>query len=235
MFKDGAIYRVRKLVLSHTNGSHAFHEKYHDEAKQNWHNEITKKPELFDGKVMLFDDINLSNGELKGSCYSTPYSSFILWHKHQDQIGYHVFGLGVLVTDDGGVLLGQMAPHTYHAGRILSPAGSLDDHDVVGGLIDIKANIAREIGEETGLTDVDYEIEEEAHLFVQGRILVCVYRCLCHGSSVEICDKANRFIQNDPEAELTRVFVVENAQDLGDQIAPFMPPILDWHFKTVMQ
>lgn len=234
MFKNGAFYPVRNIMLSHKNGSHAFHEKYHEEAKQNWQNEIAKKPELFDGKVMLFNDLNLSNGELRGSCFSTPYSSFVLWHRHHDQIGYHVFGLGILVAQDGGVILGQMAPHTFHAGRILSPAGSLDDHDLVDGLIDMKANIVREIGEETGLTDGDYKIEDDAHLFVQERILVCVYRCFCNGSSAEICERANRFIQNDPKAELTRVFAVENAQDLGEQIAPFMPPILDWHFKTAM-
>lgn len=234
MFKDGAVYPVRKFVLSHKSGSHAFHEKYERDAKKNWQSEIAKKPELFDGKVMLFDDLRLSDGELTGSCFSTPYSSFVLWQKHQDQIGYHLFGLGVIVTNDGGVVLGQMAPHTFHAGRVLSPAGSLDDDDVIDGLIDIKANIAREIGEETGLKDVDYRIEDDAHLFVQGRILVCVHRCICNRSSHQICEMANEFIDNDPDAELMRVFAVEKADDLGEEIAPFMPQILKWHFETIM-
>lgn len=232
MFENGSIHPVRDIALRHKSGTHAFHDKYQAEAQRNWLQEIEKKPTLFDGKVMLFDDLKLSDGQLSGSCYSTPYSSYVLWRNHHDKIGYHLFGLGILATPDGGVLLGEMAPHTFHAGRILSPAGSLDNDDVVDGFIDIRANIAREIGEETGLTLADMTIDDHAHLFVQGRVLVCVYRCMCKRSSAALCQMANTFIANDPDAELSRVFAVEKADDWGDQIAPFMPPILNWHFET---
>jgi hypothetical protein len=120
-----------------------------------------EKPQLWNGRVLLLRDFEISGATLQGTMFETDYASFIAWRDwgFPDRDVRACFAMGALLSRDGAFLLGVMNAHTAGAGGIYFPSGVLDPGDVVGGRVDFDRNVRREIVEETGLS-LDDELSD---------------------------------------------------------------------------
>lgn len=62
-----------------------------------------------------------------------------------------IYSAGAVITADGHVAIGRMAPWTTWAGRWQLCAGGLIRDDLIGNTFDMEASLRREMGEELGL------------------------------------------------------------------------------------
>src|SRR5262245_47708899 len=113
-----------------------------------------EKPQLWNGRVLVLRDFEISDATLRGTLFETDYASFIAWRDwgFPDRHVRACFAMGALLSRDGAFLLGVMNAHTAGAGGIYFPAGVPDPGDVVRGRVDFDRNVRREIAEETGLS-----------------------------------------------------------------------------------
>lgn len=125
-----------------------------------WDAEKARKPELFNGRVLI-----QHRGELDGRIFrcgysETDYRVFLSWHR----LGYpppavrNGFAMAALQTRDGAFLLGEMGSHTANAGKIYFAAGTPDLDDVRDGRVDLAGSVLRELSEETGLQPEEVEV-----------------------------------------------------------------------------
>src|SRR6266851_1686326 len=117
-----------------------------------------EKPELWNGRILLARNPVFNGDRFSARYFEADFASFLAWRDwgFPDPGVFNGFGMGALRSSDGAFVLGEMAGHTTNAGRIYFPGGTPDPDDVVDGALDIVASIAREIEEETGLTQADY-------------------------------------------------------------------------------
>lgn len=224
---------VHTIELNVSDQPHPYHVKKSHDALESWQDEIARKPSLFNGLVLLESAMSIEGKRLKGICHLVPYSTFLHWLQNIEGEGSHLFALGLIVSNDGFPIVGMMAEHTYNAGKCYAPSGSLDKDDIINGKVDLLANVARELGEETGLNLSNAEIEPGFHIFKTNRNMIAVTRCRFNLSASELCTQINSFIAKDNHPELSHVFAIERKHEYGDAITDYMIEILDWHFDHI--
>lgn len=224
---------VQSVELSVTDEPHPYHVQNAEIALEAWQDEVAKKPLLFNGLVFLERELNFTGDRLAGISHLLPYSTLLHWLQNNEGEGDHLFALGLIISKEGFPLLGRMAEYTFNGGKCYAPSGSLDADDIENGKINLLANIERELGEETGLDLSKADIENGFHVFRHGRKTIPVTRCKFDLSAADLCKQINSFIGNDPEAELSEVFAVEEKQHYAENLAEYMIEILNWHFDTI--
>src|SRR5262249_60224700 len=112
-----------------------------------------EKPQLWNGRVLLLRDFEISDATLRGTLFETDYASFIAWRDwgFPDRHVRACFAMGALLSRDGAFLLGVMNAHTAAAGGIYFPAGVPAPEDVARGRVDFDRNVRREVPQGTGL------------------------------------------------------------------------------------
>lgn len=114
-----------------------------------------QNPTYFNGTIHLLRSHSLDNGIFHGSYVRTDFAAFLYWRAcgHPVEAGVRDgFGSAIVTCTGGGVLLGRQRPGNVNAGKAYLPGGFIDPRDVNGdGVIDIEAQTARELREETGL------------------------------------------------------------------------------------
>jgi 8-oxo-dGTP pyrophosphatase MutT (NUDIX family) len=230
MLEDGSVFTVDHVDLTYSSEPHDYHKLYAEHGLAEWDAAIAQKPSMFNGNVLLEAGLYRDGNSLKGSSHSIPFSSFIHWIKNNGQEGYHLFAMGLMISEDGFPILGRMADNTFNAGKVYGPSGSLDEGDIINGQIDLNANIIREIGEETGLESELQSLTGPFDIFVFDRKVVAVKRIVFSQSAGVLCQTINDFIQNDKDAELSEVFAIREPGRYEQKMAFHMPKILNWFF-----
>lgn len=119
-----------------------------------WDHRRAAQPALYDGPVFLACGCEIANGAATVELFETSYSAFIA---HRD-LGFpdasvaNAFAAIVPIGRDGGVLLGEMGPHTANAGQVYFACGTPDRDDLDGTRVDLSGSASRELLEETGLS-----------------------------------------------------------------------------------
>ena len=119
-----------------------------------WEKRILQNPSLWNGEVLIAQDVLLTGNVLSARLSRTDYASFVVWRDWgwPDTTAFNLFGMGAMMTTDGALVFGEMSSHTLNPGMIYPPGGSLEPTDVrPDGMIDIDNSICKEISEETGL------------------------------------------------------------------------------------
>ena len=187
MLEDGSVFTVDHVELTYSPDPHEYHKLHAEQGLAEWGAVITEKPSMFNGNVLLEAGLHRDGNTLRGVSHSIPFSSFIHWIKNNGQEGYHLFAMGLIISGDGFPILGRMADHTFNAGKIYGPSGSLDEDDILNGQIDLNANIIREIGEETGLGIETKSLSGPFDIFVFDRKVVAVKRIVFTESADVLC------------------------------------------------
>ena len=153
----GEIVAVGDVSIRVKPGEHPLLVANRQAVAENWQREVAANPALFDGRLIMLDRLHLEEGAaVIGEGYEIPYALHLWWRRQADPSGgIHLFSWAVPVTADGAVIAAEMAAHTANPGLVYCAAGSLEPEDVVDGMVDIAANMAREVQEEIGLRLAD--------------------------------------------------------------------------------
>jgi hypothetical protein len=124
-------------------------------------------------------------------------------------------------------MLGVMSSHTANAGKIYFPAGSPEPHDVVGEHVDLIGNIAREVTEETGLTDDDFKLEPGWTALLAGPHVALVRVLRAHATADDLRARIRSHLASEPRPELADVCIVRSRADFDPMMPAFVLAYLE--------
>lgn len=148
------IILVERCDLAVTPGVWTYAEANRQAIAAHWAWRIAESPRLFNGVIHLLGSWDVSGGTFTGRFLRTDFASFLHWREcgHPEAGVRDCFGSALIRSAEGHVLLGRQRPGQVNSGLLYPPSGFIDPADIRSdGHIDIVANIAREIAEETGL------------------------------------------------------------------------------------
>ena len=229
---DAVIHRVTALDLKVESWAWPWAEKSRTEIDAHFAEKQRERPKIWNGRVLLARSAEFAGGRLSSSYFETDFASMLAWRDwgFPDRSVFNGFGMGALRAADGAFVLGEMAPHTVNAGRLYFPAGTPDPGDVAGGRLDIAGSVAREIEEETGLTDADYRRAPHFDCVAIGAS-VAIMQLLTvdlSGEALKARIEANLAKQAHPE--LSAIRLVRSADDFTDGMPRFVTAYLEQQF-----
>lgn len=227
------VFPVSYVDLRVAEGPHPYFVAEQDKIAENWAQEISANPALYDGRMMLSRAVQIRDGVISGETHIVPFSTFLLWRKTRPvTLAIHLFALPVIVSSDGAVIAVRMGKHTANPGRVYCAAGSLDPEDIRDGICDMDGNMAREVLEETGLALSDADSVSGFHA-LHDRGVITVFRS--YGFSATAADLIERIaghIAQDPQPEIDEALAIRSPDPGLHLYQPFMSPILEWVFKN---
>jgi len=227
----GVVVPVRDIKLSLLPGDHPFAERNREAARANWQQEIAAKPALFDGRITLFASMHIADGVLSGTCHMTDYSSFLHWRRMRGaREGEHAYAHAVIVAADGNLLAARMGDHTANAGRVYFAAGSFEPEDIREGRIDVEANMAREVAEETGLSLAAMRPEAGYHIYSVESGTVLIRRYYSDWSAERLAQAVREHVASQADPEIDGPVILSPGSGPNEDFADHMNAIVDWHF-----
>ena len=190
----------------------------------------SKKPAIFNGRILMLHEHAVADGVFRGSFFETDYASFLAWHRWEgtDPTVRDCFSQAALRSADGAFLLGVMGSHTAHAGKIYFPSGTPDPSDLAGATVDLDANLWRELKEETGLTASDVEPDPGWVSTFEPAMIAHLKIMRAREDAVALRERILRFLARDPEPELSDIRIVRGPADLDPMMQSFIPSFLKW-------
>lgn len=196
----------------------------------NWLREKAANPALYDGQMVLLSSIAYTGGALVGRCHAVRYAALLHWRRNKPPGAEHAFAHAALVTSDGALLAIRMGVHTANPGRVYFAAGSFEPVDFPGGQVDLHANMAREVGEETGLDLGHARSEAVHHLYSMDGNTVIFRRYHLPEKADVLVTRITDFVASQADPEIEGPVVIRSASDRPEGLAPHMRAIIDWHF-----
>jgi 8-oxo-dGTP pyrophosphatase MutT (NUDIX family) len=221
---DGRCLRTSLCELNIEDWQWPLAERDRAAIEQNWQAVHAANPRYFNGTIYLLKDYVAGDRCLSGRLFKTDFRTMLYWRRLPDAGAEgvrDVFGASLIRSAEGHLLFGRQAPGQLNSGLIYPPSGLIDANDVVGDVIDIDASIARELREETGLGETDFER-------VPGYTIAAVDIHLAIGiqwrSSLPAAELRRRMLDHigqEPAPELDDIVVIP---DLSERLLSQMPP-----------
>ena len=199
---------------------------------ENWTRERAERPALFDGRVVLLSSLELKGSALVGICHEIGFSTFLYWRRLKPvPSAEHAFAHAMLIAADGALVAIRMGPQTANAGKVYFAAGSFEPQDFdAGGQVRLDFNMAREVGEETGLDLAVAERLPGFHVLSTTGGTVIVRRYRMPETADVLADRIRAFVAADPDPEISGPVIIRSADDLPEGLMPHMLPLVRWHF-----
>lgn len=196
------------------------------EIAAHWSAAVARRPELWNGEVLIGRGYRMSGSRLEAHLSHTSYASFIAWRSDAaDSSACHIFGMPGVVTSDGALVFGVMAEHTYNAGRIYPPGGSLDPSDIrADGSVDILGSIARELQEETGLDPASARPLGIHAIELERTVIVLQYLGFPMPAD-EIVSMVAAKVTSERNSELCGIHLIRDHGDFRREMPPFAQAI----------
>ncbi|MGZ5870672.1 MAG: NUDIX hydrolase [Bradyrhizobium sp.] len=188
-----------------------------------------EKPAIWNGRLLLARNPVFTEDRFSADYFETDFASFLAWRDwgFPDREVFNGFGMGALRAADGAFVLGEMAAHTANAGRIYFPSGTPDLDDVRNGAVDIAGSVAREVLEETGLSEADYAASPHWDCVVSGAAIAMI-RMLnvdLPGEALRAQIRAN--LAGQRQAELSAIHLVRETRDLTAAMPRFVTAFIE--------
>ncbi|WP_315728475.1 MULTISPECIES: NUDIX hydrolase [unclassified Bradyrhizobium] len=189
-------------------------------------------PALFNGRVLLGRDPVFADGRLSASYFETDFANLLAWRDwgFPDRSVFNGFGMGALRAADGAFVLGVMGGQTANAGRIYFPAGTPDPEDVSDGSLDLAANVAREVEEETGLLPSDYRGSAHWDCVVTGATIAMMRMLDVESPGGQLQSRIEANLAGQAEPELSAIVLVRSRDDLTATMPRFVTAFLEAQF-----
>jgi 8-oxo-dGTP pyrophosphatase MutT (NUDIX family) len=226
----GRIVPVHDVDVRLDPGPHPFELANAEAIEANWLLEKQANPALYNGEMVLPSAITYSDGVLTGRCHTVRYAALLYWRRNRPQGAEHAFAHAALVTADGALLAIRMGAHTANPGRVYFAAGSFEPMDFPGGRVDLHANMAREVGEETGL-DLGRATPEPMHYLYSMNGNTVIFRRYHLAETADVlAARIADFVASEKEPEIDGAVIIRSAADNPPGLASHMRAIVDWHF-----
>jgi 8-oxo-dGTP pyrophosphatase MutT (NUDIX family) len=228
------IRRVMRLDLPYDDWRWPFARERRAEIDAHFARLRETKPELWNGRVLLAREPRFDSDAFHARYFETDFASFIAWRDwgFPDTTVINGFGMGALRGNDGGFVLGEMAPHTANAGKVYFPSGTPDLSDLRDGRVDIPASVAREVAEETGLAPDDYVAGCGWDCAVTGTLVAMIRVLDVPAPTASICARMAAFLAIQPDPELSAVHVVRSRSDITPAMPDFIAAYLAAQFDA---
>lgn len=193
-----------------------------------WDKLMAEKPGLWNGTVLLCREAAVAGGVLSARFMVTDYASFVAWRDwgRPDASVWSCFGVPLVISADGGLLIGVMGGWTLNAGKAYPPSGSLEPRDVkADGTVDLLGSMATELHEETGLDLAESTPGEMVAVFDGPRIAVVRRHGFPHRFA-ELEAHFARHAEADSERELDRVEAVWSSSQIDSRMPPYAVEII---------
>ncbi len=226
---EPVIHRVTVLDLKVKQRPWAFAQERRGEIDAHFAKLREQKPQVWNGRVLLGCNPNLSESRFAADYFETDFASFLAWRDWDfpDRAVFNGFGMGALLSSDGAFVLGEMGAHTANAGRIYFPAGTPDPGDVSDGMLDIAGSVVREMEEETGLTFADYTMDAEWHIVCSGARIAMIRILRASMPADALRARIEKTLSSQTRPELAAVHLVRGRSDLSPAIPPFVGAFLE--------
>ena len=140
------------------------------------------------------------------------------------------FPAAALHSQEGWLILGQMASHTTHSGYIYPPCGGLHPDDVIDVTVDLDGCMIREVQEETGVLLSRAQFGDPMLVFDKRRI-VYLRPTIIPEPAVDIANRIKQFLETQQEPELAAVYLVKSAADIiSGKMPPFVVAYIEHRF-----
>jgi 8-oxo-dGTP pyrophosphatase MutT (NUDIX family) len=185
-------------------------------------------PDLWNGRVLLMNDVAVTGGQLRGTFFETGFADFMAWRDwgFPDQSAINCFAMAALRASDGGYLLGVMSAFTANPGRIYFPAGTPDLNDVSGDTVDLLGNVLRELGEETGLRAEDFSAAPDWTAIVAGPRIALMKKVAATRPAQELRAAVLRHLATEARPELADMRIVRSPADFEPAMPEFVTAYL---------
>jgi hypothetical protein len=215
------ISRVERLDLHFVPKPWAFADQRRGEIDEHFAAAQRANPRLWNGRVLVMRDHEISGGVLRGSFFETDYASFHAWLRWgcPPAEACDCFGTAVVQANDGAFLLAQMAAHTANAGRIYFPCGTPDLSDVRGEKVDFDGSIGRELLEETGLDMAEFDVTPGWTILEEAARVVAFKVVRAPQSGEALRKRVEGRLAAESNGELAAIHLVRGPAEL----APAMP------------
>ena len=221
------VHEVGELDLELGSARWAFAERQAASIAAHWARLRKAKPALFNGRVLLLGRRAIETGPdgvstLRGVFFETDYADYRAW----EEFGFpgepvdNCFSMAALRGTDGAFLLGEMASHTFAAGRVYFPAGMPDPTDVFDGKVDLDASARRELFEETGVSANETIIAPGWTLVLTPQRIACMKLMTLAIPAAFAKERIDAHLAHDPHAEFSRMHIVRGPHDIDEQRVP---------------
>jgi 8-oxo-dGTP pyrophosphatase MutT (NUDIX family) len=199
-----------------------FAEKRRADIAAYWQAALARSPRIWNGPVLIARQAAIDSGVLRARFIRTDFASVIAWRglDHEDG-SRHIFGMPGIISRDGVLLFAVMAGHTYNAGRIYPPGGSLDPGDVrPDGMVDILGSIARELAEETGIA-ASAARARGLYALPLGRAITIVSFLHFAETADQLEARVRDHLAREAEPEITGLWPVRSTSDITSEMSGF--------------
>lgn len=185
-------------------------------------------PTLWNGRVLMLHEHDIRGPIFHGAYLETDFASLLAWRHWDfpDAAIKNCFAMGALQGSDDAFLLGVMGAHTSNPGMIYFPAGLPDLTDIDGTRVDLVHNLIREIGEETGLGQADFEAEPGWTTVLAGPRIAQMKRLRARETAPELRRRILANLAHEPQPELVDVRIVRSPADFDPMMPPFVTAFL---------
>ncbi|MGZ5837129.1 MAG: NUDIX hydrolase [Xanthobacteraceae bacterium] len=222
------IVKLDDVSFSHRRWKWPFAEQRRADIAAHFAERLRETPEMFNGRVLLANEHTLDNAILRGSFFETGFADFLAWRdwNFPDMSVRNCFAMGAIRGSDGGYLLGEMGQHTSSAGNIYFPAGTPDPGDIAGQRVDLAGSVSREVHEETGLTQSDYEVQPGWTAVFAGPRIALMRELRASLTADALRGKIMNLLSQQATPELIDIHIVRSAADFNDRMPVFMTAFL---------
>jgi hypothetical protein len=191
-------------------------------------------PALWNGRMLLLHEWSVASGGMRGTFFETDFANYMAWRDwgFPDASVINCFSMGVVRSADGAYLLGVMGAHTANAGKIYFPAGLPDPSDVTGGTVDLAANVAREVAEETGLAGADFSAQPGWCAVLTGPRIALMQVLQARASAADLRASVLDHIAREAKPELADVRIIRGRADFDPMMPPFITAYLSYLLPT---
>jgi 8-oxo-dGTP pyrophosphatase MutT (NUDIX family) len=227
----GVILPVEAVEVRLEPEPHPFELEFPDEIEANWQSAKAANPALYDGRIAFHAHLALRDGRLVGSCHEARYATFLYWRdRHGAVSAEHAYAHAALVSSDNALVAVRMASWTANAGTVYFAAGSFEPEDFPGGMVDVDANMIREVREETGLDITGLRRDPAYHIYSRAGGTAIIRRYYLAETADIVADRIREFVASEVKPEIDEPVVIRSADDLPNELKPHMVEIVRWHF-----
>lgn len=197
-----------------------------------WREAQASNPTYFNGPVYVVDRLSIADGACDATLLRSDFKSYLYWRaRGYPECGVRDgFGSALIRAGDGAYLLGRQRSGNINSGLTYLPGGFIDDRDVADdGTIDIQASIARELYEETGLTEADVAMLPGYLLTETGAQLSIATTFQSPLDSRDLKSTIERHLAADAKSELDSISIISTIGDLDGLPMPRYARVLLGH------